>query len=867
MLKRLFSKKKAVPFAGLLPPGQVLSAPHERFPYSYDASNWRGEPSCVLIPRDSAELAACVRACRREGRRFIARGAGTNLSGATVAPDGEVVISLTRLNRVLELDPLRRRALVECGVVNLDLQKAASAHGLFFAPDPASQKASTLGGNLAVNSGGPRCLKYGITTHHVMAVEIIRPDGSLAWLGDPLGEAAGPDLRGLLVGSEGTLGIISRAWVKLLPLPKAARTALFSFPGVAEAVRAVSEIIARGIVPSTLELMDAFILKAVEQFHHAGYPQDAAAVLLAEVEGEEEDLGEMMGEVLEAARRHGCLSFQAAEDGESRARLWEGRRGAHAAVACLRPSVWVEDGTVPRNRLAEALERLQEIGRKEAIQVGYLFHAGDGNFHPLMLFDDRIPEEREKVRRAGGEMLKACVDLGGTITGEHGVGIDKLPYMEYLHDPVTLAVMGEVKAVLDPENLCNPGKLIPPAFLSGAAGLAPSGRPRPQEAREWVPGGLAEAADMIRRARLEGLSVRPGGGGSKAAAPDTGVRLSSRAMNAVLDFDPANLTLSAGAGLGVAEAEALAESRGLELGFAACFPGTATLGGALSCSDSGPWRESRGRLGDSLLGLEAVLPDGRIVSIGRKVVKNVAGLDLGRLWVGSRGGLGLVASLILKLYPKPPAEDLLVAACPDHAQAAAGLEALRSGGLEPAAYCLLSPALAERLGEELGLRPAGSGGMLVLADFRGRLGRSGALRRRAVGALTAGGMEPGFELQGENRRQVWDWLRQYGAGPEGGLLRLWGPAGALREWTNLARDHSLPLACHLGGHEAWLHYPSLDSLGPWLDSAARLGARFSRLKGEGPLRPWWPAGEAGVMARQIKDHFDPGGFFPELPSF
>ena len=669
-------------FKGLLKPDQVLALPHQLATYAYDASNLRGRPGLVLLPESAEQAAACCQLLLSQGAPFVPRGAGTNLAGATVAPQGEVVLSLARLTRVLELDSEGGRALVECGVVNQELQQAAALHGLHYAPDPASMKASTLGGNIGMNSGGPHCLKYGITGHHVLAVEMLDGRGRLAWLGDPHGrERRGPDLRGLAVGSEGCLGLYTRAWLRLLPKPRACRTALLSFPDIQSAVRAVSAIIGAGILPATLELMDPFILEAVERFKPCGYPRGAGAVLLAEVDGEPGGLEAEMQALMALARAEGCQELRLAQDEGERGRLWEGRRGAHAAVAMLRPSVWVEDGTVPRTRLAEAMERLRAIGAAEGLQVGYVFHAGDGNFHPLMLFDDRDPQEMARVRRAGGAMLRACVDLGGTITGEHGVGLDKREHMEYLHGPVPLQVMAELKQLLDPQGLLNPGKLIPPEYLAAARPPAQALRAAAAGAQALEPASEAEAEQLARACLARGQRLWPRGAGLHRPAPSgfEGVLLSTRQLAQVFDYDPRNMTLEAGAGLSLAAARGLAAADGLGLGFGDGLPGDATLGGVLSAAAGAPLG-CRRAVKDWLLGVTVVLPDGRKLAIGRKVVKNVAGFDIAKLFAGSSGAYGLVLRLILQLAPAStlpaPGEALAsLAAGPEEAGLAALLKA------------------------------------------------------------------------------------------------------------------------------------------------------------------------------------------------
>jgi glycolate oxidase subunit GlcD len=636
-------------FVGILGLDAVLHQNHQLMTYGFDASNWQGQPGLVLLPENAGQAAACICLANQLKLGWIPRGSGTNLTGATTAPNAEIVICLSRLNRILEMDLENRRVLVEAGAITQDVQNAAQKHGLTYAPDPASQKASTLGGNIGMNSGGPHCLKHGITGHHVLAVELLTPNGQLCWLGDPFGrQIIGPDLRGLAIGSEGCLGLVTRAWLRLVPVAEACQTALLSFPDIRSAVRAVTEIIGSGIVPATLELMDPFILQAVERYKPCGYPADAGSVLLVEVEGLSGTLESQMQAVLNLAKAQGCTQAQVAQDDAARSRLWEGRRGAHAAVAMIKPSVWVEDGTVPRTRLAEAMEALQAIGKKHDIQVGYVFHAGDGNFHPLMLFDDRDPAQKKKVQKAGGEMLKACVDLGGTITGEHGVGLDKIEFMEYLHGPQPLKLMAAIKQVFDPRNLCNPGKMIPSQYVKEVWNAGAPKNGLKQETLCLAPANQAEAVDAVKECLAQGQRVWIDAEGEEKS---TWAVLSTRRLNRVVDVDLRNMTLEAEAGATLGQIRALLAETCLALPFGDFGSDDWSLGGVL-CASPGSLQRPRGCMKDWLLGLSVLLPNSELMKVGRKVVKNVAGLDLPKLFVGSKGAYGVVLTLILQLTPR-----------------------------------------------------------------------------------------------------------------------------------------------------------------------------------------------------------------------
>jgi glycolate oxidase subunit GlcD len=384
------------------------------------------------------------------------------LSGGALADSAAVIVTLTRLNRIKEIDPVRRRAIVEPGVVNARLSEATLPYGLHYAPDPSSQSACTVGGNVAENAGGPHCLKYGVTTNHVVRVEVLLADGSLVTLGSPQGEPWGPDLVGLFVGSEGMFGIALEIMVRLVPIPASVITLLADFSAVRQASQAVSAIIASGIVPAALEMMDRSCVQAVEaSIYAAGYPVDAAAVLLVELDGGSLAVEVESAAVAELLRGHAARSVQVATTPADRARLWQGRKKAFGAMGRLAPDLAVQDAVVPRSTLPDILDRIGEIRDRHGLVISNVFHAGDGNLHPNISYDRRNPALAEKVRTANREIMEACLAVGGSITGEHGVGSDKLDYMERMFDPATLAAMCDLRRVFDPEERSNPGKVIP----------------------------------------------------------------------------------------------------------------------------------------------------------------------------------------------------------------------------------------------------------------------------------------------------------------------------------------------------------------------------------------------------------------------
>jgi glycolate dehydrogenase FAD-linked subunit len=431
--------------------------------FEYDAGLDKQKPSFVVFTRTAEDVAQVVKFLHQEGISYVARGSGTNLSGGTIPLNRGVVIELSRMNRILEIDLQNERALVEPGVYNLTLQNALAPLGYYYAPDPASQKVSTLGGNFGENAGGPHCLKYGVTGNHVLGAEFVWPNGEKVWLGGKAVDPPGPDLLGLLVGSEGTLGIATKILVRIMRLPERVLTMLAIFKNLEDAGQTVSDIISEGIIPATLEIMDNMMIRAVEESMHAGYPLDAEAVLIIELDGLSDGMEEQAQRILEVCRNNGVVSTRRAKDAAERADLWAGRRGAFGAVARLAPSYLVCDGTVPRTKLPAALSAVKKVGQKYNLAVGNVFHAGDGNLHPLILFDDRNAEEMERVHRAGMEILKICADLGGTISGEHGIGTEKLKGMPFVFRDSDLEMMRSLKTAIDPKGVCNPGKVIPQA--------------------------------------------------------------------------------------------------------------------------------------------------------------------------------------------------------------------------------------------------------------------------------------------------------------------------------------------------------------------------------------------------------------------
>jgi len=439
----------------------VVHEPNDLRIFERDGSITGALPDAVVLPGDRDQVVQVVKLAARHGIPVGPRGAGTGLSGGAIALKGGIALQLSRMRRIVEIDPEARTATVEPGVVNADLQQAVARLGLFYAPDPSSQKACTIGGNAAENSGGPHCLSYGVTTNHVIGLEVVFADGDVAWLGGDAPDRLGLDLLGVMVGSEGTLGTITRIKVKLMPLPESVVTLMAAFPTVDTASHAVSAVIGHQIVPAALEMMDQVTIGAVEAHYRAGYPTDAGAVLLVEVDGLKESCRELTEAVQQILEQNEATGLRVAEDPAERELLWAGRKGAIGALGRIRPNYYLHDGVVPRTRLVEVLRRVTEIGERYRLPVAHMFHAGDGNLHPCILFDSRDPGIMEQVEQAGEEMLYAVVELGGTLSGEHGIGIEKNAFMPWIYSPDDLDAMLRVKRVFDPEGMLNPGKIFP----------------------------------------------------------------------------------------------------------------------------------------------------------------------------------------------------------------------------------------------------------------------------------------------------------------------------------------------------------------------------------------------------------------------
>jgi glycolate oxidase len=469
----------------LLPAGAVIDQPEQLKTYECDGlTGHRVVPSLVVLPETTEQVQAVVRACHAAGTPFVARGAGTGLSGGALPAVDGVLISLARMNRILEVDLAGERVVVQPGVTNLQVTEAVIGDGLFYAPDPSSQQVCTIGGNVAENAGGAHCLKYGFTVNHVTGLVVVLPDGELVRLGGKSLDSPGPDLLGVFVGSEGTLGIATEITLRVVPRPERVRTVLAAFDSTDAAGGAVSGIVAARILPAAIEMMDRLTIEAAEAAVHPGYP-DAQALLLVELDGSAPQVEEDLAAVESLCREHGSWEIRVAADDHERALLWKGRKSAFAAMGRVANDYYVQDGVVPRTKLPEVLRRIAELEGEYGLRVGNVFHAGDGNLHPLVLYDARIEGEPQKARKLAEAILEACIDAGGSLTGEHGIGIDKVCSMPLLFGSDDLEVMQRLRRAFDPAGLCNPGKVLPTPRLCGEV-------PGPYRAHPLEKAGLAE---------------------------------------------------------------------------------------------------------------------------------------------------------------------------------------------------------------------------------------------------------------------------------------------------------------------------------------------------------------------------------------
>src|SRR5712692_2448000 len=690
----------------LLPKGQVFTDRASLFSYEVDAGLDRGMPEGIVFPNSTNDVQRIVRWAAEHAVPLIARGAGTGLSGGAVAEQGGIIVEFSRMWHILDIDEHGRSAVVEPAVINLALDEQVKLKDLYFPPDPASQRASTIGGNVAENSGGPHCFKYGVTSNYVTGLEVVLADGRTVRVGGRALDYPEYDLCGLLTGSEGTLALLTAISVRLVRNPPAIKTMMAAFDSLEQAGAAVSAIIAAGLVPATMEMMDRKIVGIVEAYVHAGLPTDVEAVMIIEVDGYPASLDQQIKEVARLLQTHGAHGVRIASNAEERDKIWYARKSAAGALSRLAPSYYLVDITVPRSLLAETLAGVNSICDHYGLRAGHVFHAGDGNLHPLILIMD--PSDRqlvEKVHHAGREMVELCIRKDGSISGEHGIGIEKRQYMSLMFNDDELAAMWDVKQVFDPGGLLNPGKIFPPSVNRVSTRSEPVGpdlsRPppiyRPQEAYHipspvFTPSTASEAAQGLSALSAIGQPVRISG--SIVTSPLEGqpgenndVLLCTGELKGIKKFSPADLYVTVGSGTSLIELQSFLASERVQVPLAAPWP-VATIGGLVAANVNAPLRMRYGSLRDLVLCTTVVLGDGRVIRAGRPVIKNVAGYDLVKVFVGSHGTLGLIIDVTLKLTPLPRARRTLLAPLDDLEHGLALAEQARTMALVASAILL-----------------------------------------------------------------------------------------------------------------------------------------------------------------------------------
>jgi glycolate oxidase subunit GlcD len=693
----------------------VLSKPDELLVYECDGlPQHKHRPRAVVFPSSTEETSAIMRALAQANVPFTPRGAGTGLSGGALALNSGVVIEMARMRKILRIDVENRVAVVQPGVVNLHVSRAVAPYGLYYVPDPSSQPSCTIGGNIAESAGGIHCLKYGTTTDHVLGCRVVLAGGEVVDLSI---DSPGYDLVGTFIGSEGTFGIATEATLKLTQLPPAVRTLLAEFGEVNDASHAVSAIIAAGVMPAALEMMDREIIRAVEaSVFAAGLPPDAGAALLIELDGIEAGLDDEAQKVTSICMEYGARNCRFARDEAERKKLWAARKGAFGAIGRISPDSMIQDAVVPRSRLPEVLGAAYDIAARYQLKIANVFHAGDGNLHPLICFDSRFPEEVRRVKEAGRELMQVCVRAGGTITGEHGVGLDKRELLPLVFSDVDMDAMLRVRAAFDPLGLCNPGKIVPLLRGCGEAKAIATEvqassevqihsrieQPRTEQVRKRglpplnefpdqrgqaplpdlfhslaqivgeahvcsqngslivSPASAEEISEVLKLASRKGWSVLPAGGMTwlKSRAD---LIVNTQRLNQIIEHEPADLIAVAQAGVKLTDFNAKLAENGQWLPLDPPDDGRATIGGVVATGIGGPQQLGYGRPRGSVIGMKVVLADGTLIKVGGRVVKNVAGYDLCKLFSGSFGSLGIITEVNFKLRPRPAREVTVIA--------------------------------------------------------------------------------------------------------------------------------------------------------------------------------------------------------------
>ena len=728
----------------------VLTEPDELLVYECDGlPHHKYRPRAVVFPSSTEETSEVMRTLANAGVAFTPRGAGTGLSGGALALNEGVVIELARMRKILNIDAANNTALVQPGVVNSHVSRAVAHLGLHYVPDPSSQPTCTIGGNLAENAGGIHCLKYGTTTDHVLGVRVVLSSGEVVDLGGAGAERPGYDLTGTFIGSEGTFGIATEATLRLVPIPPAVRTLLAEFVDVNNASHAVSAIIAAGVMPAALEMMDREIIRAVEaSVFSAGLSLDVGAALLIELDGIESGIDDETERVQSICIEYGARSCRSAQDEAERLRLWAARKSAFGAVSRISPDSMIQDAVVPRSRLPEVLADAYRISAKYQLRLANVFHAGDGNLHPLICFDSRWPEQVHKVKEAGRELMETCVRAGGSITGEHGVGFDKRELLSLIFSETDMDTMLRVRAAFDPTGLCNPGKTIPMLRGCGEArAVAGSGNGDSQQPEAVLPRtpikstgthrqkyfdpalaqqrllgvvgatnvstekfapavlvapeSIDQVCEVMQLASSEQWSVLPAGAATWVNAGNDlkpiNIVVSTQKLTRIIEHEPADLIAIAEAGVTLRTFNEELRRKGQWLPLDPPDDGKATIGGVVSTGLGGAQQLGYGAPRRHVIGMKVVRADGSLIKMGGRVVKNVAGYDLSKLFTGSYGTLGVIVEVNFKLRPVPFETVTMVTAGGRQHLLRCGRQVIASR-LFPVAVELLSPGVAAAMG-------------------------------------------------------------------------------------------------------------------------------------------------------------------------
>jgi len=833
---------------------QLITDPVELITFEVDAGFDRGKPDGVVYVESTADVSRLLQWAHHARVPIVARGAGTGLSGGAVPVRGGIIVGFARLNRLLEMDTIGRSAVVEPGLVNLTLDSAAKAVGLYFPPDPSSGRAAVIGGNIGENSGGPHCFKYGVTTNYVTGLEVVLADGQVIGVGGRALDYPEYDLCGLLVGNEGTLGLITRCTVRLINNPPAVKTLMVSFHSDEAAGAAVSAIIAAGLMPAALEMMDRKVMGMIESFVPVGLPVEAEAALIVEVDGYAASLDSQVEEIADILVAHDGYDLRIAQSEEERQRIWYGRKSAAGAFARLSPAFYLVDVTVPRSFLAATLREITQVLDRHQLPTGHVFHAGDGNLHPCILCDPKDKAMMARVLQACEEIVAICIAKDGSITGEHGVGIEKRDYMSMMYSGAELAALGDVKAVFDPLNLLNPGKVLPDDLppVERVAPVLPA-------AAVFAPATARDAAAGLAALAAAGTPVRIH---SLADAHSDQMQVTTNNLGGVLRFAPDDLYVTVGAGMPLLELQELLGKANMQAPLATPWP-LATVGGLAAANVNAPLRMKYGGWRDNLLSTTVALADGRVIRAGRPVVKNVAGYDITKLFVGSYGTLGLMCDVTLKLAPLPRLRRTLCVTVDDPASGLAWAQASSAHWLTVAGV-VLAQAVA---------MPANPSAPWLLAITLEGLAEDVEAEQAALAALLrkAGAPDP-VAVEQQSATGVWsEFIHSAEAAPC--LVRIGIPPRQVRAYWAMVADTARACAAWCCDVADGLLYAALapaegdDAIFSWLDNvrqpALALGGYavvMTASDANGPALDRWGYRPDGIdLMRRIKARWDPAG--------